>query len=117
MGALKGVEILKEERIRQIAEEGYSVEGDVGRANELHRAGTAYLQWALMQACIPGDVLTGADHPSDVEWVDGETLWPWDRDAWKPGTMVENITKGGALIAAALDHADELTEYNGVYYG
>lgn len=34
----------------------------------------------------------------------GIELWPWSREAWKPtGDRVRDLTKAGALIAAAID--------------
>lgn len=106
--SMPGIERIKKERVRQIVEENHKPEDDKGRAMELHRAGTAYLQYAMMQGVLNPEDLAEAPHPSDVSWVDGLSLWPWARGDWKPGTMIENITKGGALIAAALDHGSEL---------
>jgi hypothetical protein len=104
VGALKGVELIKKERIRQIAEEGYSVEGDEGRAEELLRAGTAYQQYALIQFTVGMEEAKDAGHPSEINWIDGLPLWPWDAHTWKPSDDPQrNWIKGAALIAAALD--------------
>lgn len=104
MGALKGVELIKAERIRQIAEEGYSIEGDEGRGVDIMRAGNCYQQYAMMQHELDPEDLAVAGHPSDIPWADGKSLWPWARDAWKPSDdPTRNLVKGAALMAAALD--------------
>lgn len=91
------------ERIHQVRTHGYDPAGDVGRSGELIRAANCYTQYALMMATIPVEHLVHQDHPSDIDW-DGKPLWPWGRDSWKPADTVErNLTKGAALIAAAMD--------------
>ena len=108
MSVLSGLEWIKDERVRQIEEEGYTVVGDVGRAQALFRAGVTYLQYAQLQIMNP-DHIDEYEHPSDVEWANGEPLWPWGREHWKPSTVLDNITRGTALVAAAMDHLEELT--------
>ncbi|MEG2887229.1 MAG: hypothetical protein RR853_08900 [Aurantimicrobium sp.] len=118
MGAFKGIDTLKSERLRQVAEEGYSIEGDQGRTDQLHRAGIAYLQYALLQQTLTAmgqaEEIEDVEHPADVIWIDDLPLWLWDREDWKPGTVLENMIKGGALIAAALDHPEEINDPAGV---
>jgi len=90
--AQSGVERIAIERDRQIYEEGHTEEGDVGRANELAKAGLAYAEFAAAQ--VKGYVI---DNPT--------ANWPWDNEAWKPDLEepVPNLVKAGALIAAAID--------------
>lgn len=101
---MRGIDRIKHERIRQVDEEGYTLEGDKGRAVELIKAGSCYQQFALMQLTLPEDAEILQSHPADIEWEDNP-LWPWARDAWKPSTPERNIEKAGALFAAALDAA------------
>ncbi len=100
----KGIDLIAAERERQITEEGYTSEHDAGHANDLILAGRTYASHAQIA------VEEGLDNHrwSDV-WarVNG---WPWSAKDWKPtGDPVRDLTKAGALIAAAIDSltADE----------
>lgn len=82
---LSGLELIEEERLRQLETEGYDSEHDAQHdTGKLWRAGVAYA--------------TGNRH-----W------WPWDIDSYKPEAReeehptVRDLVKAGALIAAELD--------------
>ena len=86
-----GAELIAQERQRQIDEEGYSPQGDIGRQDELARAGACYADHVA--AKFEGQ---DADEP--------HPFWPWENNYWKPGEAeVETLIKAGALIAAAID--------------
>ncbi len=74
-----GIELIAEERQRQIEQEGCDAKHDSQyNASDLAEAGAAY---ALCD----------------------NTLWPWDRKYWKPTNRRRDWAKAGALIAAAID--------------
>jgi hypothetical protein len=81
-----GAELIAAERRRQIEVEGYTAEHDRGRTSQLAAAGAAYVA---------------------VLWFGPRyalELWPWRREAFKPtGDRVRDLTRAGALIAAAID--------------
>jgi len=90
---ITGAELITAERARQPEEEGYTLEGDIGRADELLAAADCYLAVAR--------------HPGGWANADGSPTppggWPWAPEFWKPGTTERNLIKAGALIAAAID--------------
>ena len=80
-----GVELISEERKRQIEKEGYSLEHDANHnVNEFTFAAMAYL------AC---------NFPNNA----ANEMWPWELEYWKPKDLRKNLIRAGALIAAALD--------------
>lgn len=81
----RATDLITAERERQITEEHYDEAHDQHHADELAMAGAAYAS------------LEGTDPFAS------ERLWPWDAEFWKPKDSVRNLTRAGALIAAALD--------------
>lgn len=82
----KGTDLIAAERERQVNEEGYTAEHDAGHAHALVDAAACYLRGGRTK---PGTVPIG---------------WPWAERHWKPtGDPVRDLTKAGALIAAAID--------------
>lgn len=80
---MTGIELIAEERRRQIRLEGFTPVGDKGyQENELVRAAVCY---ALGGVGISG------------------IRWPFSQRWWKPGSRVRNLAKAGALIAAEID--------------
>jgi len=81
------------ERLRQIRQEGYTLEGDVNRSLDLMRAAICYMGHA------------GALEEFGVDLtVDELGAWPWRPEFFKPGpTADRTLEKAGALIAAAID--------------
>jgi len=79
-----GAQLIVDERMRQIAEEGMShAHDDKYKNQELLRGACTYMSLHL--------ALSGF-------------AWPWAKDWWKPsGDPVRNLTKAGALIAAEID--------------
>lgn len=86
-----GIELIAEERKRQVEIEGYTAdhdkeENDIG---QLAFAAAAY-------ACPPA-----ADK---VKGFKRTHLFPWDSRVWKPSDdRVRELVKAGALIAAEID--------------
>lgn len=80
-----GVELISEERQRQIIEEGYTKEHDSFHSpTEFVKAAIAYLV-----SCYDNEK--------------GIDCWPWEETGFKPGSSKRNMVKAGALLAAALD--------------
>jgi hypothetical protein len=90
-----GIELIAEERQRQIEVEGWTSEHD-----SQHRHG------ALSKAAA-----VYALYGTDAETVDpsneGCDAWPWDAKWLKPTTRIRNLTKAGALIAAEIDRIQQ----------
>ena len=85
----KGTDLITTERQRQIEVEGYDAEHDRDESVALALAGATY---AI---------------PSTLRQVDAEgpLMWPWELRYWKPtpADRIRELTKAGALIAAAID--------------
>ena len=80
-----GSELIREERLRQITKEGWSAEHDKEHdVMEFIRAAKAYLM-------INEDFITRAG------------VWPWTGGSFKPKDAIKDLTRAGALIAAAID--------------
>ena len=95
-----GVNLINEERQRQIEVESYTLEHDLGYVDD-------ELAYAAVCYAIPGDDrLYEGDIPE---------LWPWDKKFWKPAKCefshdenyiserVLELQKAGALIVAEID--------------
>lgn len=90
---MSGVELITQERERQISQEGWTPEHDDQHTNgELRDAGIAY---AI--AC-------------DFRVADSaRCYWPWENAWWKPSEdHIRNLVKAGALIAAEIDRLQRL---------
>lgn len=89
----QGVNIIADERRRQVLQEGYSIQNDTQyKDDELVKAAISYL------LCNIYGIKSG--------------LWPWDDRFWKPvgsKNSVSNLKKAGALIAAEIDRIKEIT--------
>lgn len=96
---MTGIELIAQERERQIAEEGWTAKHDDIHANgELANA-------AAMYAITP---LTREDGAIAINKFPS-WLWPWDRSWWKPGDRLRELAKAGALIAAEIDRLSRAT--------
>lgn len=84
-----GIELIAEERQRQIDVEGWTAEhDDQYNKRELARAAASYAMYLS----------------SGIEFI--RTIWPWDWSWWKPSERkddIRNLAKAGALIAAEID--------------
>ena len=88
-----GIELIAEERQRQISEEGYTIEHDL-----MYDSPTDL----IIAACVYANL--GIDETPDHEFLHQmEDAWPWDLKYFKPKDRKRNLIRAGALIAAALD--------------
>ena len=87
-----GIEIISEERQRQISVEGWTSEhDDTHSKNQLAEAAICYTIHAISGG--------------------GDGLWPWDKTWWKPSSNpIKDLTKAGALIAAEIDRLQRKNE-------
>lgn len=96
-----GIELISEERQRQIEVEGWTPEHDAGHDDsELVDAALCY---GATAANDPGSEFSGS-HPY---------AWPWAREWWKPSPdPIRNLTKAGALIAAEIDRLQRQADHS-----
>ena len=94
---MTGIDIIAEERKRQIEEEGWTTEHDAEHTNEaLATAAACY--------ALPGTLRHYLYNPHIKDNV--PDFWPWDKEWWKPSPpddRVKELAKAGALIAAEID--------------
>ncbi|HSH23959.1 MAG TPA: hypothetical protein VLA13_00260 [Massilibacterium sp.] len=90
-----GIELIKEERLRQISEEGWTPEHDDKHAFE---------EMAIAASCYATPEIL-KDYKQGVP-----KNWPWDKEWYKPTpeNRVRELTKAGALIAAEIDRLQRL---------
>jgi hypothetical protein len=97
-----GIELIAEERERQIKQEGWSIAHDSVRHTEGELTDAA-----LCYATVGSAQLRGAsveEWPVEMFADDMLTDWPWEKRWYKPSPHAErNLVKAGALIAAELD--------------
>lgn len=107
-----GVEMIAEERARQVSKEGWTAEHDDDHGGaEIARAAACYAlpsrQRQLEDAHIEMDAARGCADPAIPYTVKVRVpkLWPWDPEWWKPTPedRVRELVKAGALIAAEID--------------
>ena len=102
---MTGIEIIAEERRRQIEEEGWTAEHDDTQNGfgELADAAACYAMHAADIACGPDCVLTS----------DPAGCWPWeDCEWWKPSANpIRDLAKAGALIAAEIDRIQRIPRH------
>lgn len=91
-----GIELIAEERARQISSEGWTAAHDAEHyRGELSAAGASYAMAASGQVKYHRDSMADITPPSQ---------WPWDAEWWKlSDDPVRTLTKAGALIAAEID--------------
>ena len=94
---MTGIELITQERKRQIEKEGWSIETDM----ELQPCG----ELAIAAMCYASPSDTGP-----FRFFRGKTcpaVWPWDASSWKPSLTkegrIQELAKAGALIAAEID--------------
>ena len=89
-----GIELIAEERKRQITEEGWTAEHD-----DQHEP----FILTTLAVCYTIECGSPIQHPAGKP---DEFIWPigLDRSAWKPSqNPLRNLVKAGALIAAEID--------------
>lgn len=98
-----GIQIIADERQRQVVEEGWTSEHDDQHTNrELVRAAVCYAE-ADQQGVVNeyGDTLVESGY------------WPfaWDQFKPSPGDPIRDLAKAGALIAAEIDRRQRLNNH------
>lgn len=91
-----GIELIAEERKRQIEKEGWTAKHDAEhKCGQLARAAAAYAIAELYRQTI-------AEEPNH--------LWPFESEWWKPtpNDRIRELQKAGALIAAEIDRINNL---------
>ena len=86
---MNGIDLIKQERLRQIYEEGWTTEHDDEHVNN---------ELALAAVCYALPTKYVSSH------------WPstWDKKWYKPTTRIEDLKKAGALIAAEIDRLQRI---------
>ena len=97
-----GIELIAEERARQIREEGfYSEQDDQYVMEELASAASCY---ATPHNWRPFPVRQDGQAP---------LIWPWSPKWWKPGEdRIKELQKAGALIAAEIDRIQRIKSWS-----
>ena len=93
-----GVDLIAEERQRQIDKEGWTADHDDSHYdNNLAVAAAAY--------ALPANARTFANYGTPENPVYLPLFWPFDPEWWKPSPndRIKELKKAGALIAAEID--------------
>lgn len=80
-----GIELIAEERRRQIEVEGYTAEHDAHES--INRMVACAISYAMY----------------DIDKQEADAWWSWDMQHYKPKDRLRNLQSAGALIAAAID--------------
>lgn len=97
---MTGIELIAEERRRQIEEEGWTADHDIQHTHgEIASAAACYAMTEsdrnhLAQVTIREEDGTVKHYP---------VIWPWEEQWWKPADRKKDLIRAGALIAAELD--------------
>ena len=95
---MTGVELIAEERKRQLTELGHTAEAD----DSVHAIGDLAMAGACYAACM----MASPEHVGRAPMV-----WPWEEFYWKPSpNQLRNLAKAGALIAAEMDRLMRMDE-------
>src|ERR1044072_10005503 len=96
-----GIEIIAQERQRQIEVEGWTAEHDAEHMGE---------ELAIAASCyaIPQSVRAY----KNAFFVPTPSLWPWEGEWWKPcpEDRIHELAKAGALIAAEIDRLNNISD-------
>lgn len=97
-----GIELIAEERQRQIEKEGWTAEHDAEHTNEA-------LAMAAVCYALPSTLRHYSYNPLIKENV--PDFWPWDAKWWKPSPddRVKELIKAGALISAEIDRLQSIS--------
>lgn len=98
-----GIELIAEERQRQVEKEGWTPEHD-----DQHENGEMALAACCYAHPAPEFCERGFFHPKSEFKI--PQWWPWDEMWWKPtpDDKIRQLTKAGALIAAEIDRLQRL---------
>ena len=98
-----GIELIADERKRQIEIEGWTKEHDAEHTNESLALAAVCYAIPSVQRSYTYDPICKARIP---------VFWPWDSRYWKPSpeNRVKELVKAGALIAAEIDRINARNE-------
>ena len=97
---MTGIELIAEERRRQIEEEGWTSEHDMHYTHgELASAAVCYTMTENERKHMVEITVTEED--GTVKQC--PVIWPWEPRWWKPADRKKDLIRAGALIAAELD--------------
>ena len=105
-----GIELIAEERQRQIDVKGYDANHDLHHNfEELTNAAKTYINAAFLtteskeRGYSNEAAISWHEYNEPWEWKYLKLGWPWEEDSFKPTTPLQDLIKAGALIAAAID--------------
>lgn len=104
-----GIELITEERQRQIEKEGWTQEHDDRHSwQEMLSAAICYCRSSSACHYENNNVtFSGGYRPNEGV----PRAWPWEKIWWKPtGDPVKDLIKAGALIAAEIDRLNRDTQ-------
>lgn len=97
-----GIELIAEERQRQIDTEGYSKEYDSQHnISEFISAAKSYTSSAIIYALKDEGAIANDGIDNGIPFL--KKTFVWGEDAFKPTNCLRDLIKAGALIAAAID--------------
>lgn len=101
-----GIELIAEERQRQIDVEGYNQEHDSQhKVSEFISAAKSYTESAVSYA-LKDEGATSDGLANLLPYLKKSFVWGYD--AFKPTNCLRDLVKAGALIAAAIDRLQAL---------
>lgn len=90
-----GIEMIREERARQVSQEGRTPDHDD------EHGGCELTEAAMCYGCAATQQINLGNRANVTDTPD---TWPWDFKWWKPSEdPIRNLVKAGALIAAEID--------------
>lgn len=101
-----GIEMIADERKRQVEVEGYSEQHDSCHSpRKLIQAAQTYLESADLTLHSKEFSPSNSWHQTNLPFYRNEIkrTWPWEQESFKPTTDIRDLVKAGALIAAAID--------------
>lgn len=116
-----GIELITEERDRQISQEGWSVNHDQEHIlGELAQAAACYALPPQRVVMSQPPVVNNPRSVDDVQYgpaeeaKPGQIHWPFESEWYKrtPENRVRELTKAGALIAAEIDRLQRIQSKN-----
>lgn len=101
-----GIDLIAQERNRQIEVEGYNEQHDSQHnVREFIAAAITYAKSSDLS--LHSETFQPDDdwHETNEPFYRNEVKrgWPWDENTFKPTTPLRDLVKAGALIAAAID--------------
>jgi len=105
LGAISGVSLIADERMRQADAEGFNAAHD-----DKYGPGTLAMAAIIYATCAASSPNTRAQLREYSRQGISPNHWPWPPEFWKPGpddstqSRIRELTKAGALIAAEIDY-------------